>query len=127
MLVIPAVPDFDSFYANFIDTNNPNNSKELASPDVQKTLRPNASLDDARRLFTKLDVSNQNALTLTSSGVFQTSTTIGGVYMCLANNSFGSRNETIKITVERKGENELSQDSHYLCTNDVIFPYSCKW
>ena len=117
MLPIPAVPGIDSFYENFIDANNPNNTEDLSSPSVQKTLRPNASLDDVKKLYTLSDRSDQTVLNLTSSGVFQTSTTIAGVYMCLANNTFGSRNKTINITVKCREDNHLSHDiliSHYL-------------
>ena len=53
------------------------------------------------------NMSDQSVLYLTSSGVFQTSTSIGGVYMYLANNSFGSQNESIEITVKREKEKEL--------------------
>ena len=119
----PAVPGFDSFYANFIDANNPNNTEaDLSSPSIQKTLRPNASLDDTRRLFTMSDGSDQNVLNLTSSGVFQTSTSIGGVYMCLANNSFGSRNATVNITV--KSEPCLHHCQYIIII--MMFPSSCK-
>ena len=100
LLSLSAVPGFDAFYDNFVNINDVNNRENLASPSIRKGLRPNASLDDARRLFTLSG--GPNVLNLTSSGAFQSSTSIGGVYMCRASNQFGTRNQRINITV--KGE-----------------------
>lgn len=95
------MPPIVSFYSNFIDVNNPNNTDpiNLAQPSVLKALRPGVSLDSVQRLYTLIAGSQTN---LTSQNVFTTSSSIGGQYVCRAMNKIGERNVTFSITVARE-------------------------
>ena len=89
------MPPIGTFENNFIITRN--------GSDEQITLRPNITLDDIMRLYTRTAIrlsDSTSTLDLIGSTGFQTSASIGGVYVCRAQDDFGSRNISVNITVK---------------------------
>lgn len=88
------MPPIETFENNFIITKN--------ASDEQITLRPNITLNDIMRLYTRTDrlSDSTSTLDLIGSTKFQTSASIGGVYVCCAQDDFGSRNISVNITVK---------------------------
>ena len=88
------MPPIETFENNFIITKN--------ASDEQITLRPNITLNDIMRLYTRTDrlSDSTSTLDLIGSTKFQTSASIGGVYVCRAQDDFGSRNISVNITVK---------------------------
>ena len=88
------MPPIETFENNFIITKN--------ASDEQITLRPNITLNDIMRLYTRTDrlSDSTSTLDLIGSTGFQTSASIGGVYVCRAQDDFGSRNISVNITVK---------------------------
>ena len=79
-----SVPPTQTFLNNFVNIRD--------SGDRQ------TALDNVMRLYSRADSDNTN--TLTSSFLLQTSASIDGVYVCRAQDDFGSRNTSVNITVK---------------------------
>ena len=79
-----SVPPTQTFLNNFVNIRD--------SGDRQ------TALDDVMRLYSRADSDNTN--TLVSPFLLQTSASIGGVYVCRAQDDFGSRNTSVNITVK---------------------------
>ena len=119
------MPSAETASSNFVITRN--------ASDGQIALRPNTTLVDITRLYSRADSDSIN--TLTGSTIFQTTASIGGVYVCRAQDDFGSRNISVNITV--KGSCNLHDFYHciimsLLCTDVtildtiiVVFIYTC--
>ena len=90
-----SVPPTQTFLNNFVNIRD--------SGDRQTTL------DNVMRLYSRADSDSTN--TLTSPFLLQTSASIDGVYVCRAQDDFGSRNTSVNITV--KGLCNLH--GHYYC------------
>ena len=84
-----SVPPIETFENNFVNLN----------PSAgQIALRPNITLDDIIRLYSRTDGDSKSILF--SPHIYWTSASIGGVYICRAQDDFGSRNTSVNITVK---------------------------
>ena len=103
------MPPIQTFINSFV-------TKRNSAGDRQTTLRPNITLDDIMRLYSHGD--SDSTSTLASPSLFWTNASIGGVYVCRAQDDFGSRNTSLNIKV--KGLCNL------LCSIILIITYQCN-
>lgn len=86
---IHAVQSIESFNENFVELNNSNSTA--------RTLRAGKSISDVAILYSR---AVQDVVYLKSPNLLKSSNSIGGLYCCQANNTFGFRKEMLNITIK---------------------------